>query len=279
MDQFAEVMDNTAKPQIDCLIIDDEFFAQEIIREYIGKVEWLNLVGVADNAMQALDKIRTLKPRLVFLDIYMPEITGIELLKALTSNNQQTNTIITSANSAHAFDAFELNVIDYLLKPISFDRFLKAVLKAQKLLETDRIPPDQAENIRGGRAAQKYNYADTTVSPSESTGKLWIKADKKMYHLDVNKLMAVESLKDYVQFRNTDGSKVIAYQTLQQIESLLPDSEFLRVHRSFIINIGQIKYIYGNMIVMNTDEEFPVGVSFRDAVMTKLNILENRKAK
>lgn len=213
---------------------------------------------------------------MIFLDISMPGITGIELLKALMNTNHQTHTIITSANSVHAIDAFDLNVIDYLLKPISFDRFLKGVLKAQKVLEIDRLSDSQPENIP---TSSKLSCSDTTVSVSESTGKLWIKADKKMYHLDVNKLIAVESLKDYVQFRNIDGTKVIAYQTLQQVENLLPDPDFLRIHRSYIVNIGQIKYIYGNTIAMNTGEEFPVGISYRNTVMAKLNILENFEGK
>lgn len=249
---------------IDCLIIDDELFAQEIIKEYVSKVHWLNLVGVADNAIQALEKIRTLKPRIIFLDISMPEITGIELLKALGSSGEQLCTIITSANSAHAFDAFELDVTDYLLKPISFDRFLKAALKAQRLFELETPQED-------------LKYGDTMVSASESQGKIWVKADKKMYHLDTAKIYLVESLKDYVRFKNTDGSQVVTYQTLQQMEALLPVSDFLRIHRSFLININEIKYIYGNTIVMSSEEEFPVGVSYRETVLTKLNIIESRK--
>ncbi len=224
------------------IIVDDEPLALEILEEFISKVPELKLIKKCQNAIEAGEVLRKHDIDLVFLDIQMPQLTGIEFVKSLT---KPPKIIFTTAFSQYALEGFELNAVDYLLKPIAFDRFLKAVNKA---MDQNGTHVSDHEELESGPDF------------------IFVKADKKLIRLKYNEIQYVEGLKDYVIIK-TDTGRIITLQTMKSLEEKLPQPKFMRIHRSYIINLEKIVAVVGNMVEVlekGQSKLLPIGKNYRD---------------
>lgn len=231
------------------LIVDDEPLALDILENYINKLPDLELIGKCDNAIEANDMIQKGGVDLVLLDINMPQMTGIELVKSLSN---PPKVVFTTAYAEHAVEGFELNAVDYLMKPIAFDRFLKAINKVK-------------ESIDG-----------STPSLASSDDFFFVKADKKLIKVKFSEILYIEGLKDYVIIKKEVG-RVIALQTMKSLQAKLPNNLFQRVHRSYIVSIPRINAVVGNAIELTEDgkaKHIPIGKNYKEAV---LSIVEKNK--
>ncbi|KQC02251.1 LytTR family DNA-binding domain-containing protein [Pedobacter sp. Hv1] len=232
---------------IRCLAVDDEAYASEIIATYINKTPFLTLVGSTTSAFEALNLVQEGKVDLVFLDIQMPELTGIQFLKI---TGGKCKVILTTAYSEYALEGFDLDVVDYLLKPVSYERFYKAALKAQQLLMPAGVTPVQKENVPVANATADF---------------MFIKGDTKNKFIKINysEILYVEGLKNYVSIYTTTAQRIITYQTLRELEDQLPQPPFYRVHRSYIVSTEHIRVIDGNNITI-ADQSIPIGETYRE---------------
>lgn len=230
------------------IIVDDEPLAQEVIETYISKFPALNLVAKCGNAVEAFEALNSKSVDLMFLDIQMPQISGIDFLKTLSNPPQ---VIFTTAYSEYAMDGYELNVVDYLLKPISLDRFAKAVNKA----------------ISKGQQVQENEAS--AVTPTETADYIFVKADKKLIKIRFNEINYIEGLKDYVILHTPNG-RIVTLQTMKSLEIKLPSDIFMRVHRSFIVNLGNISIIEGNTVQINK-KIIPIGKNYKDVLLKIIN--------
>jgi DNA-binding LytR/AlgR family response regulator len=229
---------------LNCVIIDDEPLARKGLREYIDDIEFLQLVGEFDHPLKAMDVLSTEEVHLIFLDIHMPKLTGIEFLKSLA---HPPLIVFTTAYPQYAVDGFELNVLDYLVKPISFDRFLKAAMKAKE-------------------ATSKGNTISTAASRKEDY--FFIKADNKLIKLFYQDIQFVEALQNYVTIHTTN-KKYITYLTFKSIEESLPNEEFIKVHKSYLVAANKIESIEGNIIRIG-QHEIPISRNNKEEVLEKL---------
>ncbi|MCZ4221977.1 LytR/AlgR family response regulator transcription factor [Pedobacter rhodius] len=226
---------------IRCLAVDDEAYASDIIASFINKTPFLELVGTTTNAFEALSMVQDGKIDLVFLDIQMPELTGIQFLKIC---GDKCKVILTTAYPEYALDGFDLDVVDYLLKPISYERFYKAVQKAQQII-----------------APAQYEIVNT---PNQSNDFIFIKGDTKNKFIKVNynEILYIEGLKNYVSVY-TANQRIVTYQALRELETQLPHPPFYRIHKSYIISIEKIKMIDGNTLYIG-DQSIPIGDTYRE---------------
>jgi two-component system LytT family response regulator len=221
---------------ISCLIVDDEPLARNLLSDYVKKIPSLELKSTCEGPLQALEFLKTTPVDLLFLDIQMPEITGIGLMKVLP---KKPMVIFTTAYSEYALDGYELDVVDYLLKPISFERFLKAVNKVQARITTTQ-------------PAAAQPTADDFI---------FVKDGTKLVKIMINDILYVEGLKDYVTI-HTKTQKVISLQRLKSLEEQLPASLFARIHNSFIVSLRAITSIHKNEVEIGT-AFLPVGETFK----------------
>lgn len=227
---------------MNCIILDDEPLARKGLREYIADASFLNLVGEFDHPLKAMDTITREKVELVFLDIQMPRMTGIEWIKSLP---HPPMIIFTTAYPQYALEGFELNAVDYLLKPFSFDRFWKAILKARALQE-------------GKRPATAAEEADH----------FFIKTDGKLIRVNVADVLFIEALQNYVAI-HTRERKIITYLTLQGLEAQLPEGHFIKTHKSFLVAVDKVESIEGNEIGIGS-HRIPISRAWKDSVVEKL---------
>lgn len=222
---------------IRCLVVDDELYATKIIADHIGKVAYLELAGTTTSAVAALSLVQQGGIDLVFLDIQMPELTGIQFLKLYGG---KCKVILTTAYPEYALDGFEHDVVDYLLKPIAFDRFLRAVGKVNEMI---------------GALAP-------TSAPVDH---IFVKGDSKHKFIRIayRDILYVEGLKNYVSIYTTAGQRVVTYQSMRDMEELLPQPLFFRVHRSFIISADKISMVDGNVVYIG-EQAVPVGETYRE---------------
>lgn len=230
---------------IRCLAVDDEAYASEIIAAYIKKTPFLALLGTTTNAFEALNLVQEGKVDLIFLDIQMPELTGIQFLKICGG---KCKVILTTAYPEYALEGFELDVVDYLLKPVSYERFYKAALKVQQLLSPPAAAPVQPE----------------VSAPASTTDFIFVKGDTKNKFIKIkyNDILYIEGLKNYVSIF-TGEQRLITYQTLRELENILPKQSFYRIHKSYIVGAGHIKMIDGNTVFIK-DQALPIGETYRD---------------
>ena len=233
---------------MNCIIIDDDNFVRKITEDFVKKTESLNLLHSLSNAVDAINVLGTNENvDLVFLDIEMPEMTGIDFLNAL---NTLPQIIIISSKEKYAIEAFEYDVTDYLLKPFTYSRFCKAVNKALDRQEKNRM----------------HAKAD----------EIFIKHNSSLVKLKYIDILWVEAMENYVVI-NTFDEKYMIHFTMRAIEKKLPAKQFLRVHRSFIVNIGSIQSIGDNTIYIKTIEkaknEIPIGKVFKDNLLKALNVI------
>jgi len=214
-------MHNGNHKPIKCLIVDDEPMARDVIRRYIEKVPTLHLAGECGNAIDALLFLHNETADLIFLDIRMPHITGTDFVRSLRNIPK---VIFTTAYKEYALEGFELDVVDYLLKPIRFDRFLRAVSKAF---------PQKKEELE--------DYSTTIVVHDKkiSSGFIYLKSDRKMAKVMLDDILYIESARDYIK-EYTQNSCIVTRQTISSIEAMLSDNEFIRIHRSYIVSLKKI---------------------------------------
>lgn len=244
---------------INVIIVDDEPLAQDVLETYIEKVPELKLVKKCNNAFEANDALKNNQVDLMFLDIQMPQLTGIDFLKTLS---KPPLVIFTTAYSNYAIEGFELNALDYLLKPISLERFMKAVNKAIDQIELQRKEAPAAAAPGGGAHAEE-----------EGPDYIFVKADKKLVKVNFDEVIYIEGLKDYVIIR-LENTRVITLQTMKSLEDKLPEGMFKRIHRSYIVNIGKISAIVGNMVEVlekGQAKHLPVGKNYRDELLEMIN--------
>jgi DNA-binding LytR/AlgR family response regulator len=230
-----------------CIAVDDEPLALEVLESYIRKVPSLQLVGLCGGAMEA---IRVLSPGavdLVFLDVDMPDLTGTQLLRTL---KHPPLVVFTTAYPDYALEGFELDAVDYLLKPIPFDRFLRAVNKAQERLHPSHPPAP----VPGAPPA----------APAPEADFIFVKTEYKTLRVDLDDILYVEGLKDYVLI-HTRQKKIITLLSLNKMVEKLPPTHFLRVHRSFIVAVNKMDSIERNRIRI-CEAEIPVGDLYRDGL-------------
>jgi DNA-binding LytR/AlgR family response regulator len=237
---------------IRCLIVDDELLARAVLRDHIKKIDFLEVVGECRNALEANTEILKGGIELVFLDINMPVMSGIELAKQI---KDMPALILTTAYSEHALEGFELDAVDYLVKPITFNRFVRAVNKAVKRLSKSHNQLKEVEEARESTALADENFA-------------YFKVENKMVRLMLADIVAAESQGHYVKIYTTKENYLV-YQSISQLEERLPSGNFIRCHRSFIINIRHIRamtYYHIETDILNV----PIGRSYRYAVQQLL---------
>ena len=219
---------------IKCIVIDDEELARALLKSYIDKVDFLELIADFENPIDAIQLLKGFDIDIIFLDIQMPELKGTEFAKMI---NSETRVIFTTAYSEYALEGYELNALDYLLKPIAFERFLQAV--------------------------NKYKQEETAIDDS-----ITVKSGYDLHKLKYNDILYVESDSEYVNFYTAD-KKIMSYQTLKSLEKTLPTSTFMRVHRSYIVNKQKVSALKGrDLLIANV--KIPVSDSYFEAVKTEL---------
>jgi DNA-binding LytR/AlgR family response regulator len=240
--------------KIICVAVDDEPLALSILNKYIGSVENLELVGSCQNAVQALQLLQQFKVDLIFLDIQMPQIMGTDFIRTL---KKSPKIIFTTAYRKYAIQGFELDAVDYLLKPISFERFLKAV---NKVLQTNLDAPDSV-----------YHLNDSISEPTQTY--LYFRVDRKMVKVFFHDILYIEGFSDYVKII-TPSKTLITKQLISALEESLPKDIFIRIHRSFIISINKINS-YNADIIHIGNTELPIGRLFKQNVIRKLQLKSN----
>lgn len=234
---------------IRCLVVDDEPLALHIIEDYISKVPFLTLVKSTTNPIEALTMVQEGGVDLVFLDVQMPELTGIQFLKI---SNGKAKMILTTAYPQYALEGYELDVVDYLLKPIAFDRFFKAVQKAQVIIQPTAKPASVAEQVQPQQQPQNDFMSDF----------IFVKSEHKIQKVYLRDILFIEGLKDYISIF-TPQERIITLQNMKKMEDALPERHFVRVHKSYIVSLNKIDSIERSRIWIG-DKIIPVGDTYRD---------------
>ncbi len=232
-------------PLFNCLIVDDELLARTLLEGFVSKIPSLQVAGLCKNPIEAMEIMRTQTIDILFLDIQMPELTGVEFLKVM---KEKPAIVLTTAYSEYALEGYQLDVTDYLLKPFSFDRFLKAANKAM----------DQVQ-VRRNNAGNVQNHQDDY---------LMLHADHKIYRVAYTDIKYIEGLKEYVSYYTTE-KRIIVLQSLKSIEESLPPDKFIRIHKSYIVPITRIKNLDGNQVLIG-DKLLPVGRSYKDELLRRV---------
>jgi DNA-binding LytR/AlgR family response regulator len=236
-------MPNGNTIQIRSIIVDDEPMARDVIRRYIEKIPTLKLVGEFGNAIDAMVFLQEHMVDMIFLDIKMPQLSGTEFVRSLRN---VPKIIFTTAHKEFAYEGFELDVIDYLLKPIRFDRFLRAVNKA--------FPQRQQEIETHGKILNEESRTPTSF--------IYLRVDRKMIRVLLSDILYIESDKDYVKVFTEKGF-IITRQTISSVEVMLPESQFIRIHRSYIISLTKLKSFTAETVEIG-NKEIPIGKIYRN---------------
>lgn len=224
--------------KIKCIVVDDEPLAVSLLGSYVDKIPFFELVFSTENPIEALQYIQKNEADLIFLDIQMPELTGINFMKIV---GNKLKYILTTAYSEYALEGYEHNVIDYLLKPISFSRFEKSALKAQ-----ERFPTNE----------------------TSANSHFFIKSSGQQHRINFDDILYIESIKDYVNIK-TENQEYIVLDTLKSLENQLPES-FARVHKSFILNLDKIEKIDIRNVFLSSGEEIPIGETYKSEFLLKI---------
>lgn len=222
--------------KLKCIIVDDEPLAISLLEHYVEKIPFLELVFSTENPIHALEYLQKNDSDLIFLDIQMPELTGINFMKIVGTHQKY---ILTTAYSEYALEGYEHNVVDYLLKPVSFERFQKSVLKAQ----------------------ERFSF-------QEENTHFFVKSSGQKHRIGFHEILYVESIKDYINIR-TENDEFIVLDTLKSMESQLPE-KFVRIHKSFIVNLDKVKSIGAKKVIL-PDDEIPIGESYRAGLLDRIS--------
>ena len=237
---------------LSCIIIEDEPLAQDLLEKYIKKLPYLSLIGKFDDAIDGIEGIKKLKPNVVFLDINMPEMTGFELLSIVESNSKPA-VIITSGYPEFALESYTYNVVDYLLKPIPFEKFLRAINRLRERLEI---------------GLQTGGNNNSNIAASDD---VFLRVGKKTFRFFWEEIFLIEGMKDYLKIHTSNKIHII-HMTMKAMEELVPKNKFIRVSRSFILNKDFIRSIEGNQIELISGSKVDIGVTYREEVILRLNI-------
>lgn len=224
---------------VNCIILDDEPPAVKLLDAYAQKIPTLNVLYSGCDAYKAIEQLKNQPVDLMFLDIQMPELTGIELMELF---NKEHNFIITSAYQEYALDAYKFHVVDFLLKPISFNRFYQGVEKFINWRQT---------------------FHDNPATPA--VDHLFVKAGRKHHKISIASILYIEGLKDYIRI-HTDDEKIVVFENMKDIPGKLPPHQFIRIHRSYIIAVNKVKVIEGNQVLLQNLEYIPIGETYRKTV-------------
>lgn len=231
---------------LNCITVDDEPLALGLVSSFVEQTPFLHLQGRYINALDALEAITKETIHLVYLDIQMPELTGMELAKVLSQSSQaQTRIVFTTAYNQFAIQGYEVDALGYLLKPFGYNQFLATAMKARKHFENLREIPNETELESG------ENY-------------LFVKSEYKLVRIDFDSILFVESFKDYVKIHLVTGTSVVSHSSLKAIEEKLPSGKFLRIHRSFIISVGKVDSISKSAVHLG-NVDIPVGDLYKEA--------------
>ena len=228
--------------KIRCIIVDDEFLARTLLEDYVGKVPQLELIAKCQGAPQAMEVLQNEDIDLMFLDVQMPDLTGVDFLKSL---RKKPVVIFTTAYSDYAIDGYSLGVIEYLLKPISFERFFQAVNKAI----------EQINLLRKSSSDKPDDF-------------IMLKSDHKIHKIKFDDVLYIEGLKEYVIFHLKNEKRIVTLRSIKSLEDDLPGN-FMRIHRSYIINKNEINTLYRNMVEIG-DQKIDIGKTYREKVMDEL---------
>jgi DNA-binding LytR/AlgR family response regulator len=234
---------------LNCIAIDDELPALDIIKEFCSKIRYVNLVGTFTNPFEAVPVINNNQIDLIFLDIVMPQISGLEFLKSLYNPPM---IIFTTAFKEYAFDGFEYDAVDYLVKPFAFERFSKSVNKAFLLLKIKKPEENSIEE-----------------TPGILHGFLMVKVEYSTIRVNLNDILYIEGLKDYVKIY-TEGKLILTKTTMKNLLEKLPPESFFRVHKSYIVSIDKIEMIENSRIVIG-NQRIPIGESYRTSFFNMIN--------
>ncbi|MCG1035981.1 LytR/AlgR family response regulator transcription factor [Polaribacter sargassicola] len=232
--------------QINCVIVDDEPVARKILETYVAKIPNLNLVKSCKNAMEAFEIVNSASIDLFFLDINMPDVSGLSLAKSI---NKKSKIIFTTAYREYAIDGFDLQAVDYLLKPIAFDRFLQSV---NKFFETQTTVSKKVKTVE---TSLKNNY-------------IFVRSERKMVKVVFDEILYVESLSDYIKIYTTE-KVLVTRETISNIEMKLPSQQFLRIHRSYIVNLNKVDS-YTNELLEIGKKAITISRTYKENVLKKL---------
>ncbi len=230
---------------IKCIIVEDEKLAQIVLQNHLQKIEKCELVAICNNALEAREVLNKQEVDLMFLDIQLPGMTGLHFLRTLQN---PPLVVLTTAYAEYAVESYEFNIIDYLLKPISFERFCKAINK-----------------IVDGRLFTQTAKEENNLP----TDHIFVKSNSKFFKVNFSEIIYVEAMKDYLKIHTREYS-LVTLQTMNEMEKILTAKQFIRVHKSYIIALAYIKSIYGNSVEMEK-ATLPVGLSYKDNVMGLVN--------
>lgn len=251
---------------LQCFIIDDEPGAREIIRKYVARVPFLEVVGEFGNAVDALFQMQRLKPDLIFLDVEMPEMNGFEFIRSL-KGTMRPKILMFSAYSDYALEGFEHEVTDYLLKPVSFERFIRAINRVTELLSLNTGNAEIRQPDLS--AAMPLKLPSPTRREQNGSDFLLIKEDKKLVRVIPEDIILIEAMKDYIKIF-LPGKTIVTLNTMTKMETMLPVNRFIRVNRSNIIRINAIEEIDGNQITTTDGKKVDIGVTYREVVLDAL---------
>ena len=237
--------------ELTCLIVDDEELARTLLENYVTRLPYLSLVGKCSNPIEALQLLQHQSVDLIFLDIQMPEMIGTDFLKTLS---QKPMVVFTTAYAEYALEGYELNVVDYLLKPFPFERFLQAVNKASDLAKL-----------------KSKEGSNSTISSESSTNEknyILVKSEHKVHRIFFDDIQYIQSMQEYVAYFTPNG-RILSLGSLKKLETDLPKNQFLRIHKSYIISKVKVSTLEGNMVHIGK-EKIPIGASYREGVLKLL---------
>lgn len=245
---------------IRCLVVDDKPLALDILTDYIRKIDFLEFVASTTSALEALQIVEREQIDLLFLDIQMPELTGIQVMKIL---GDKCRVILTTAYTEYALEGYEHNVVDYLLKPIAFDRFYKAALKARQQFEAGLVPV----------VASPLPQPEEKISGKSTRDIIFVKTEYKIVKIRLNDILYVEGLQNYVSIY-TRNERILSLRNIKKMQEQLPGNQFVRVHKSYIVSLDKIDSIERNRIFIG-EAVIPVGDTYKENF---LGTIENMNA-
>ncbi len=245
--------------KLTCIFVEDEAPAMNLLKVYAERIPNLKVLGLFDRSMEAIHFLNDNPVDLIFTDVNMPQMSGIELIQSLRN---KPYVIFITANAEHAVSGFELDITDFLVKPVTFDRFAKAVNKV-----VDRV--DLAKKVNTSNALPQ----DAELSEDYSQTSIFVKESGKVIRIDFDEIMAIEGLKDYVKIILQDNKSVVTHLTMKKLEEqILPKSKFMRIHKSFIVSITQIRKFDGldNFLELTNKLQIPVGPQYKETLLLKI---------
>ncbi len=232
-------------PPVRCVIVDDEPLAVGLLVQYVEKVPGLTVVFKTTHVLEALQVIEAGNADLLFLDIHMPELSGMQFMKII---GNRCKVMLTTAYTEYALEGYEHDVMDYLLKPFSFDRFMMAVVKAKERLEQKQA-----------------------VTAKETPDHIFVRAEYRIQKIDLDSIFYIEALRDYIAFHMPAG-KILSLESMKKMETVLPAATFIRIHKSYIINRNKIEFLDRGKVVIN-GQYLPVGETYRERFMAQIGII------